>query len=140
VKSFKFALILVSIVLFLSGLNATSSNASTGMVESEHDSSGLRSKFYLTISADQFITPSTTVIVNLPIIEQNVSMETPSPQNNVSESELTAPLETLTPTPTPIPQQSGSTNLPIVIGAAAIISVVVLAWLFVSYLPNKNKE
>jgi len=140
VKSFKFGLILVLIVLSLSGLNATSSNASTGKVESEHDPSGLRSKLYLTISADQFITPSTTVIVNLPIIEQNVSMETPSPQNNGSESELTAPLETLTPTPTPIPQQSGSTNLPIVIGAAAIISVVVLAWLFVSYLPNKNKE
>ena len=139
-KPFKSALILVSIVLFLSGLNATSSSASTGKVEAEQDSFGSTSKFYLTISADQFNTPSTTVIVNLPIIEQNVSMETPSPQNNDSESELTAPLETLTPTPTPIPQQTGSTNLPIVIGAAAIIAVVVLAWIFVSYLPKKNKE
>jgi hypothetical protein len=140
VKPFKSALILVSIVLFLSGLNAISSSASTGKVEAEQDSFGSTSKFYLTISADQFNTPSTTVIVNLPIIEQNVSMETPSPQNNDSESELTAPIETLTPTPTLIPQQTGSTNLPIVIGAAAIIAVVVLAWIFVSYLPKKNKE
>ena len=136
----KSAIILVSIVMFLSVINVTSSFASSGNIDAEHISYGYQSELVLTFSADYFATPSTTVIVNLPIIEQNVSMETPSPQNNVSQSELTTPLETLTPTPTPIPQQSGSTNLPIVIGAAAIISVVVLAWLFVSYLPNKNKE
>jgi len=140
VKSFKFAVILVSLVLFLSVFNATSSIASTGNFDAEQLSSGYQSEFFLTISVDNFVTPSTAVTVNLPIIEQNVSMETPSPQKNDSESEITAPLETQTPTPTPIPQQTGSTNLPIVIGAAAIITVVVLAWLIVSYLPNKNKE
>ena len=139
-KTYKSALILGSFMLFLSVFNATSSNASTSKVEAEQNSSYSSPKIYLTISADDFVTPSTTVIVNLPIIEQNVSMETPSPQNNESESELAAPFETLTPTPTPIPQQTGSTNLPIVIGAATIITVVVLAWLFVSYLPNKKKE
>jgi len=140
VKPFRSAMILVSIVLSLTVLNTTSSNASILLVEAKQDSSGSTSKFYLTISADQFITPSTTVIVNLPIIEQNVSPETPSPESNDPESNIIAALETLTPTPTPIPQQTGSTNLSIVIGAAAIIAVVVLAWLFVSYLPNKNKE
>lgn len=139
-KPFRSAMILVSIVLSLTVLNTTSSNASILLVEAKQDSSGSTSKFYLTISTDQFITPSTTVIVNLPIIEQNVSPETPSPESNDPESNLIVALETLTPTPTPIPQQTGSTNLSIVIGAAAIIAVVVLAWLFVSYLPNKNKE
>ena len=139
-KPLKSVLILVSFVLFLLVINAKSSFASTGNVDAHQFSSDDLSKFFLTFSVDHFVTPSTTVIVNLPIIEQNVSMETPSPQNNDSESELTAPLETLTPTPTSIPQQTGSTNLPIVIGAAAIITVVVLAWLFASYLPNKNKE
>ena len=139
-KPFKSALILVSFVLFLLVINASSSFASTGSVNAQQFSSGYLSNYFLTISADNFVTPSTTVIVNLPIIEQNVSIETPSPLNIDSESELIAPLESLTPTPTSIPQQTGSTNLPIVIGAAAIITVVVLAWLFASYLPNKNKE
>jgi len=48
-------------------------------------------------------------------------------------------IDTPTPTPTPIPVQTGTTNLPIVIGAGVIIGVILLAWLFVSYLPNKNQ-
>ena len=136
----KSALILVSIVLPLSALNATSSGASPVEIEAEQDSYGSISNIYLTFSTNHLITPSTTVIVNLPIIEQNVSLETPSPESIDPESDAIAALETLTPTPTPIPQQTGSTNLPIVIGAAAIITVVVLAWFFVSYLPNKKEE
>ena len=84
-------------------------------------------------------TPSTTVIVNLPIIEQNVSQETPTPQDKVQEVIAAAALDTPTPTPTPIPQQTGATNLPIVIGALAIMIVVVLAWFFVSYLPGRKE-
>lgn len=136
----KSALILVSIVLPLSALNATSSGASPVEIEAEQDSYGSLSNIYLTFSTNHLITPSTTVIVNLPIIEQNVSLETPAPESIDPESDAIAALETLTPTPTPIPQQTGSTNLPIVIGAAAIITVVVLAWFFVSYLPNKKEE
>ena len=136
----KSALILVSIVLPLSALNATSSGASPVEIEAEQDYYESLSNIYLTFSTNHLITPSTTVIVNLPIIEQNVSLETPSPESIDPESGAIAALETLTPTPTPIPQQTGSTNLPIVIGAAAIITVVVLAWFFVSYLPNKKEE
>ena len=136
----KSAFILVSIVLPLSALNATSSGASPVEVDSEQDSYGSISNIYLTFSTNHLITPSITVIVNLPIIEQNVSLETPAPESDDPESDAISALETLTPTPTPIPQQTGSTNLPIVIGAAAIITVVVLAWLIVSYLPKKKEE
>ena len=82
-------------------------------------------------------TPSITVIVNLPIIEQNVSQETPAPQEDVQEVVAATALDT--PTPTPIPQQTGATNLPIVIGALAIMIVVILAWFFVSYLPGRKE-
>lgn len=45
-----------------------------------------------------------------------------------------------TPTPTPIPIQRGSTNLPIVFGALAIVIVIILAWFFIGFLPNKYKD
>ena len=45
-----------------------------------------------------------------------------------------------TPTPTPIPIQRGSTNLPIVFGALAIVIVIILAWFFVGFLPKRDKE
>jgi hypothetical protein len=114
--------------------------ASTNEIEIDINPFGSASISNLAFSDNRLVTPSTTSIVNLPIIEQNVAQETPSPESENPEPEIIVVLETFTPTPTPIPQQTGSTNLPIVIGAAAIILVVVLAWFFVSYLPEKKEK
>lgn len=104
------------------------------LVFSEHINQGEQSSVNGSLA-----TPSTTVIVNLPIIEHNVSQETPAPQEDVQEVVAATALDTLTPTSTPIPQQTGATNLPIVIGALAIMIVVILAWFFVSYLPGRKE-
>jgi len=92
------------------------------------------------IRINQQVTATITIIVNLPIIEQNAPTETPVPLNGDSQAGSETELYTGTPTPTPIPVQTGSVNLPIVIGALAIMFVVILAWFFVGYLPAKNKE
>jgi hypothetical protein len=82
---------------------------------------------------------TTTSSVNLPIVEQN-SPKTTAVANDVnSETANLTPGITATPTPTPIPPQSGSVNIPIVLGALAIITVVVFAWFFFYYLPKKKK-
>ena len=82
--------------------------------------------------------PTETIIVNLPIIEHN-AQATPEPVGG-DFAEIDAETDPGTPTPTPIPVQRGSTNLPIVIGALAIILVIILAWFFVGYLPSRNRE
>lgn len=81
-----------------------------------------------------------TIIVNLPIIEQNAPTKTPAPLDINSQADSETELNTGTPTPEPIPVQTGSVNLLIVIGALAIMLVVIMAWFFVGYLPAKNKE
>ena len=91
-----------------------------------------------TIQINQQVTAN--VIVNLPIIEQNAPTKTPVPLNSDSQANSETELNTSTPTPNPIPVQTGSVNLPIVIGALAIMLVIILAWFFVGYLPAKNKE
>ena len=91
-----------------------------------------------TIQINQQVTAN--VIVNLPIIEQNAPTNTPVPLNSDSQADSETELNTGTPTPKPIPVQTGSVNLPIVIGALAIMLVIILAWFFVGYLPAKNKE
>lgn len=82
--------------------------------------------------------PTETLIFNLPIVEQNAPTDTPIPDLYPEPGSV---LETPpgTPTPTPIPVQTGANNLPIVIGAFAIISVILLAWFFIGYLPARNK-
>lgn len=92
------------------------------------------------IRSNQQVSPTTTIIVNLPIIEQNALTATPVPVNDGSEAGSEIVPDPSTPTPTPIPVQTGSVNLPIVIGALAIIVVIILAWLFVGFLPDKNKD
>ncbi|MBE9473266.1 MAG: hypothetical protein IMY85_00125 [Chloroflexi bacterium] len=92
------------------------------------------------IRINQQVTATITIIINLPIIEQNVPTETPIPLNGDSQAGSETELYTGTPTPTPIPVQTGSVNLPIVIGALAIMLVIILAWFFVGYLPATNKE
>jgi hypothetical protein len=82
--------------------------------------------------------PTETLIFNLPIVEQNAPTETPIPELYPEPGSV---LETPpgTPTPTPIPVQTGANNLPIVIGAFAIIFVILLAWFFISYIPARKK-
>ncbi len=82
--------------------------------------------------------PTETTYVNLPIIEQN-AQTTPEPTDG-SLAEVETDTDPGTPTPTPIPVQRGSVNLPIVIGALAIILVIILAWFFVGYLPGRKRE
>lgn len=80
-----------------------------------------------------------TLIFNLPIVEQNVPTSTPVPLDNYPAPDSGIELPPGTPTPTPIPVQTGSANVPIVIGALAIITVILLAWFFVGYLPSRIK-
>ena len=91
-----------------------------------------------TIRINQQVTA--TIIINLPIIEQNAPTKTPVPLNDDSQANSETELNTGTPTYQPISVQTGSVNLPIVIGALAIMLVIILAWFFVGYLPAKNKE
>jgi hypothetical protein len=88
----------------------------------------------------QQVTATTTIVINLPIIEQNAPAATLVPLIADSSAESETELNIGTPTPTPIPAQTGSVNIPIVFGALAIILVIILAWFFVGYLPAKNKE
>ena len=83
--------------------------------------------------------PTGTLIFNLPIVEQNVPTSIPAPLDNYPAPDSGIELPPGTPTPTPIPVQTGSANVPIVIGALAIITVILLAWFFVGYLPSRNK-
>lgn len=87
----------------------------------------------------QSISPTVTLIFNLPIIEQNVPTSTPVPDENYPAPESGVETVAGTPTPTLIPAQSGSDNVPIVIGAFAIIIVILFAWVFIGYLPSRNK-
>jgi hypothetical protein len=89
---------------------------------------------------DLQLEPQRTTFVNLPLIEEN-SARDPSgtPPGAVLISEQSQEVTT-TPTPTPIPQQGASVNIPIVLGALAIILVVILAWFFVYYLPGRRSS
>lgn len=88
----------------------------------------------------QAASPTSTVIINLPIIENNAPISTPSSPDNYPAPESSPESPPGTPTPTPIPVQTGSANVPIVLGALAIISVILLAWFFVGYLPSRNMD
>jgi len=87
----------------------------------------------------QQISPTVTININLPLIEQN-AQTTPEPVADDSVAGPEVEIDTGTPTPTPIPVQSGSVNLPIVIGALVIIIVIILAWFFVGFLPNRSRD
>ena len=91
-------------------------------------------------NAEQSTSPTGTVIFNLPIVEQNAPTSTPIPAEIYPAPEVGTEIPPGTPTPTPIPVQTGAVNLPIVIGALAIIVVILFAWFFVGYLPSKVKR
>lgn len=103
-------------------------------IESPHYQ--LQSKKY------QADSPTETVVLNLPVIENNNQNSTPSPLDNYPPPGVVTetPQFTETPTPTPIPVQTGTVNLPIVIGAIAIIVVIFFAWFFVGFLPSRKIE
>lgn len=84
--------------------------------------------------------PTETIVINLPVIENNNPNSTPIPFENYPPPGLVTetPVLTQTPTQTPIPVQTGTVNLPIVIGAVAIIVVILFAWFFVGFLPSRN--
>ena len=83
--------------------------------------------------------PTGTIVFNLPIIEQSIPTTTPIPNENYPAPESGVEIVPGTPTPIPIPVQTGSDNVPIVIGAFAIIIVILLAWFFIGYFPSRNK-
>jgi len=87
----------------------------------------------------QQVSPTETIYINLPIIEQN-AQTTPEPVAEDPGAVTDVEIDIGTPTPTPIPIQSGSENLPIVIGALAIIIVIILAWFFIGFLPNRSRD
>jgi hypothetical protein len=69
-------------------------------------------------------TPHPTLLINLPMVQQDASRQESQPEE---ETEATPPP---TPSPTPIPPQTSAENAPIVVGALLIVSIIVLAWLF----------
>lgn len=132
---FFFAL-LVTTILFPSNsftLGVSQNGMWNGSISKEQ---GVVSNHYRRYKQD---TPTETVLVNLPIVEQN-AQTTPEPVEGASEDVAEVESESVTPTPTPIPIQRGSVNMPIVIGALAIILVVFLAWFFVDFLPSRNRK
>jgi len=94
---------------------------------------------YQQSQAEGTSSPTGTLIFNLPIVEQNVPTSAPVQLDNYPAPDPGIESPPGTPTPTPIPVQTGSANVPIVIGALAIITVILLAWFFVGYLPSRNK-
>ena len=128
-------ILLITIVSFL-GYSSTSAAAENRtwilhQINGQDQASG----HYRSTKQDS---PTETIYVNLPIIEQN-AQTTPEPIDG-SIAEVETDTDPGTPTPTPIPIQRGSVNLPIVIGALAIILVIILAWFFVGYLPGRKRE
>jgi len=113
-------------------LNYSAIYASNSIEMNDENSPDSIDYFSRSFVADHSATATTTIVINLPIIEQNEPEITPVP-DTIDQ------IDTSTPTPTPIPVQTGTTNLPIVIGAAVIIVVILMAWFFIRYIPNKKQ-
>jgi hypothetical protein len=129
------ALILVSVISFLS--SSTTFAVDLGSISNMVRREEINSEFQI-IRLLQQVSPTVTIHINLPLIEQ-IAQTTPEPAAADSAAVPEVEIETGTQTPTPIPVQSGSVNLPIVIGALAIIAVIILAWFFIGFLPNRNR-
>lgn len=133
----KFKITLISSIIFIPGLIIFSASVTPY-------------QFYKSLNRDisaqnsltsmQAVTATGTMVINLPIIEQNAPTSTPTPIGGYPGPDQATPSETYTPTPTPIPVQTGSTNLPIVIGVIGIIVVILVAWLFFGYLPQRSRK
>ena len=81
-----------------------------------------------------------TEIVRLPLVEKSLSehsLHAVLAVQALQESPVPdAPTPTITPTP--LPPQTGLTNLPIVLGAAAIVIVIFIAWLLIGLRPRNR--
>jgi hypothetical protein len=130
------ALILVSVISFLS--SSTTFAVDLGSISNKVRMEEINSEFQI-IRLLQQVSPTVTIHINLPLIEQ-IAQTTPEPAAADTAAVPEVEIETGTQTPTPIPVQSGSANLPIVIGALAIIAVIILAWFFIGFLPNRNRD
>ena len=88
------------------------------------------------------ITPATTEIITLPLVEQNSGDGIPSPVvESLTLQETPVPeVPEPTPTPTILPPQTGTANLPIVVGAAVIFSIIIMAWLLVGWRPKRPQD
>ena len=73
-------------------------------------------------------TPVATNVINLPIVQQDASIQTSGEQT---------PPPTITPTP--VPPQSIEDNAPIVFGAVVIVLIIILAWLIVGRRIIENR-
>lgn len=127
------------IVLAISISISSATTASAYLAPAKDGNSSINHSFPEANTSRIQSTPSITSVVNLPIVEQNAPPATPTPIDGYPMPVLVTPINTFTPTVTPIPIQTGSTNVPIVIGALTIITVVVLAWFFVWYIPRRTK-
>jgi hypothetical protein len=86
--------------------------------------------FTLALNSSPSLSQIKSEVVNLPMIKQL----SPSTQSSSIIGEVltqaTQNTDSPTPSPTPIPTQSGSENIPIVIGASVISGIIILTWFF----------
>ena len=129
----KSILLISSLLLILSGnafINYRADTALSISQENRRSAGNIESQALLSSS-----TPAVdaTQVINLPLVEQNPSAATPIPASleEILLREEHSVTETPTATATIFPQQTGATNLPIVLGAIVIMAIIVLAWLLV---------
>lgn len=130
----KFKIVLAAV--FILGLLFESGEASASLIPSNSDISNSENEFFV---FEQYAASTGTLFINLPIIEQNAPTSTSTPLGGYPGPIQATPSETFTPTPTPLPIQTGSTNVPIVLGVIGIIFVILIAWLFFGFLPQRSK-
>jgi hypothetical protein len=132
----KFKIVLLSAAVLILRLLFESSEASALLMPSNSDISNSEKEY---VALEQQASSTGTLVINLPIVEQNAPTSTSTPIGGYPGPIQATPSETFTPTPTPIPIQTGSTNVPIVLGVIGIIFVILIAWLFFGYLPQRSK-
>jgi hypothetical protein len=132
----KFKIVLLSAAVLILRLLFESSEASALLMPSNSDISNSEKEY---VALEQQASSTGTLVINLPIVEQNAPTSTSTPIGGYPGPIQATPSETFTPTPTPLPVQTGSTNVPIVLGVIGIIFVILIAWLFFGYLPQRSK-
>jgi hypothetical protein len=88
------------------------------------------------------LSPQGTEIITIPLVEQNSGSDSITPVVDSAVLQVTTVPENpeQTPTPTFLPPQTGTANLPIVIGGAVIVLVILLAWLLVGWRPKRSMD
>ena len=132
----KFKIVLLSTAVLILRLLFDSGEASALPMPFNSDTINSENEY---VALEQQATSTGTLVINLPIVEQNAPTSTSTPIGGYPGPIQATPSETFTPTPTPLPVQTGSTNVPIVLGVIGIIFVILIAWLFFGYLPQRSK-